>query len=465
MNIRKSAMLLASLMAISIVATACGPTPGASTEPEETHVPSTLNSAYGEVVESISIGDVEKLENGKIVWLSTWDINPMDGKAVPTELKLLEDHYGGYIEFIQCTFEERIEKLQTLVLSGDSPDLFPAADLDVFPRCAIQNLFAPMDDYLDFSEDIWRGMDHLNDVYMLNGKHYVANMSADAGTVMIYNKKTITTNNLDDPAELLEDGEWNWDTFKQMMADFCNREEDKFAIDGWWFEQAFVLTTGVPFIGYENGVLINNLDDELVGRAEDFMQQMNNEDYPYPKDEHEWQIAPSNIAAGKTLFYPVGVWQLYEADLSDFGEMDDIMFVPMPKCPYVDEYYLPAGVDAMAMVQGSKNPEGAAAFLRCRRFSSTLPETLEIQRTQFKEDYKWTDEMFEMYDTVKEMTDANPVFDFYGAVSSKLYSYVHNPMKEAFNQGISWTQTKEEIKGGVQKEIDKANETLASLNA
>lgn len=468
MNIRKSAMLLSALCAISVVASACSSTGTGSdnsTTPETTLPPSTLKEEYNSTLESIDMGeDVEKLENGKVVWLSTWDINPKNGKAMPAELELFKNNYGGEISFIQCTFEERFEKLSTMVLSGDSPDLFPAADLDVFPKCAMLNLFAPMDEYIDFSEDIWQDISHLNDVYTLNGKHYVCNMSADAGTVMIYNKNTIESNNLDDPAELLDKGKWDWDSFKKMMADFCSPDENQYAIDGWWFEQAFVLTTGVPFIGYENGKLTNNLDDPLINHAEEFMQMMNNEKFPYPKAEHEWQIAPANIAAGKTLFYPVGVWQLYEADLSMFGEMEDIMFVPMPKCTYVDKHYLPAGVDAMAMVQGSKNPEGAAAFLKCRRIASTDPQTLEIQRNQFYEDYKWTEEMMDMYIKVKEMTNENPVFDFYGAVSSNLYSYVHNPMKEAFNAGVSWTQTKESIKGGVQSEIDKANKTLAELN-
>ena len=140
--------------------------------------------------------------------------------------------------------------------------------------------------------------------------------------------------------------------------------------------------------------------------------------------------------------------------------MEDIMFVPMPKCTYTDEYYLPAGVDAMAMIQGGKNPEGAAAFLKCRRIASVDPATLEIQKKQFYEEYKWTEEMMDMYLKVKEMTNEHPVIDFYGAVSASLYGYIHNPMKEAFNSGASWAQTKESIKGAAEGEIDKANTAL-----
>ncbi len=465
MKIKKIAALLSVLCTASLLTTACNSdnTPVQSLTPETT-VPSTLKEEYNSTLESIDTGATEKLENGEVVWLSTWDINPINGKAMPTELELFKNQYGGSIKFIQCTFEERMEKLSTMVLSGDSPDMFPAADLDVFPRCSLNNLFAPLDDYIDFSDDLWKDISHLNDVYMLDGKHYVCNYSADAGIIMIYNKNTISSNNLDDPAELLYDGKWDWNAFKKMMGDFCDPTEDRYAIDGWWFEQGFVLTTGVPFISYENGKLTSNLDDPLVNHAEEFMQMMNQEEFPYPKAQHEWQICPDNIAAGKTLFYPVGIWQLYEADLSMFGKPDEIMFVPMPKSTYTDKHYLPAGVDAMAMVKGGKNPEGTAAFMKCRRIAATDPATLEIQKNQFYEDYKWTEEMMDMYLKVKEMTNENPVFDFYGAVSSDLYGYIHNPMKEAFNSGASWTQTKESIKGGVEAELEKANKILADRN-
>lgn len=465
-NTVKTAALLAAASFAGIISTACSnEMTSASNGSQATEVPSTLKDEYSSIIESIDLGEVEKLENGKVVWLSTWDINPKNGKAMPTELEMFKNQYGGEIEFIQCTFEERFDKLSTLVLSDDAPDLFPAADLDVFPRCAITNLFAPMDEYIDFSESIWDGIRDLNDVYTLDGKHYVCNMSTDAGTVMIYNKRTIESNGLEDPAELLAEDNWNWTTFKKMMTDFCDPSKEMFAIDGWWFESAFVLTTGVPFVDFKDGKLISNLDNALINNAEEFMQDMNRQELPYPKAKHDWQIAPSNIGGGKTLFYPVGVWQLYEADLSNFGEMEDIMFVPMPKCTYTDEYYLPAGVDAMAMIQGGKNPKGAAAFLRCRRIASTDPSTLEIQRKQFYEDYKWTEEMMDMYIKVKEMTNEHPVIDFYGAVSSTLYGYIHNPMKEAFNSGASWTQTKESIKGGAEDEIKKANEALSNRNS
>jgi hypothetical protein len=50
----------------------------------------------------------------------------------------------------------------------------------------------------------------------------------------------------------------------------------------------------------------------------------------------------------------------------------------------------------------------------------------------------------------------------YAAVNDAVYDYVNNPMKEGYNNGASWTQTKETIRAAVQAELDDANKKLAS---
>lgn len=99
------------------------------------------------------------------------------------------------------------------------------------------------------------------------------------------------------------------------------------------------------------------------------------------------------ISNGNTLFYPCGMWSLYEADLSDFGDTKDIRFVPMPRCPYADEYYLPTGLEAYSLCKGAQNPEGVAAFLNCGRITRNDDTAKEISKKQLFEDYKWSEEM------------------------------------------------------------------------
>lgn len=220
-----------------------------------TQPPTTLSDEDKAVVSEIDTGelDVTPLENPTVKWLSFWDINPANGKAVPLELEMFKNVYGGNIEYIVTTWDEKFNKLSAMVASGDSPDMFPGADMDGFPRAAATNMFDPYDEYIDFNSPLWEEMNYVNDQFVYQGKHYIAATATDAGVVMIYNKKTIEDNALSDPQQLLAEGNWTWDTFDNMMNKFCDVDEDKYAVDGWWFAWALSATTGVPYIGMENG--------------------------------------------------------------------------------------------------------------------------------------------------------------------------------------------------------------------
>lgn len=202
--------------------------------------------------------------------------------------------------------------------------------------------------------------------------------------------------------------------------------------------------------------------DPGIAKAQEFMSNMYFKNYPYPKWEHGWQINPSNIANGATLFYPVGIYALYEADLSAYGDTDEIAFVPMPRCPYADEYYVPTSIDAYALCKGAKNPEGVAAFLNCKMTVKHDEKAKEISKRQLFEDYGWTDEMYEMLQTVQDITEAHPVLDFYGGISGACLEAINDPAQASFNNGDSWTQTRESILPVIQAEVDTINKKMDS---
>lgn len=197
-------------------------------------------------------------------------------------------------------------------------------------------------------------------------------------------------------------------------------------------------------------------------RAENFLYEMNKMELPLPKAEYDWKEQPNRIAEGTTLFYPCGIWALYEADLSKFGSEGEIMFVPMPKDPEADNYYLPSGVDAYALCKGAPNPEGAAAFMKCKLIAVGSDETQTIAEKQYREDYGWTDEMIEMWHNTKELTNENPIIDFYAGCSNDIYDMVHNPIKDTSYNGKEWATTRDEISDAVQTAVDALNEKIST---
>lgn len=424
----------------------------------------TMKPEDAEKIAEIDIG-AEKLENGTVKFLSSWDLNPAEGQPIAPALEMFQTQFGGRIEYIETPWDNRYDKLAALVQSDDSPDMFSAGDMDVFPKGAISGMFESLDKYVDFDSELWAPMKNVNEQFAFAGKHYVGAIDVESDCVMFYNKKTILDNGLEDPAKLLEEGNWNWDTLWTMMTQFCDRDSGKFATDGWWFEGAISLTTGYPYIGMSDGKIVHNLDNEKVERVQEYMLKMKTNDLPFPKAENNWQVAPKNIAAGKTLFYPVGTYALYPYNniIQDFGDMSDVMFVPLPKCPYTDDYFLPARVSGFSLCKGAKNPEGVAAYLNCAMATRDSEAALEIGKRQAFEEYGWTQEQWDMFQLVIDMTAEHPVIEMYNAVSSNVADLINNPMKEGYNSGASWTQTRESIRAAVQAELDEANGKLASL--
>ena len=155
-----------------------------------------------------------------------------------------------------------------------------------------------------------------------------------------------------------------------------------------------------------------------------------------------------------------GKWVNTITDLSDFGEMDEIRFVPMPRCPYADAHYLPTAINGFTLCSGAKNPEGVAAYLDCLMLCRDNEVALEIEQAQIFEDYKWTPEMYDMLLKTREMTEQHPVIEFYTAVNDTVNDLVNNPIKETYNAGVSWTETKETIKFALQAELDSVNTRL-----
>lgn len=464
-----TALTLAGACLVSVTACSSQSTTtsggGSTTAPATTEPPATFNEQEQSQINEIEVDGAEKLENPLVTTLlAGWDLNPEKGKPKSVELEMFENVYGGKIENINCIFDERFSRLATLVASDDAPDMFSAGDLDVFPKGVYTNIFQPMDDIVEYDSDLWAPMKSINDKFVFNDGHYVAAVSADCGVVMIYNRKRVEENNLDDPADLLEEGKWDWDSLYSMMVKFCDNDEENGALDGWWFESAISLTTGVPYIDVVDGTIVQNLDNALIEKAQNYMLKLKTEKLPVDKAANGWQVNPQAVKAGKTLFYPVGIWALYTSNFNeDYGEYEDIMFVPMPKCPYVDDYYLPAAITGFSLCAGAKNPEGVGAYLKCAMLARDDETAKEISKKQLFEDYHWNQDMYDMQQKVVEMTAEHPMFEFYTAVSAKLNDLINNPMKETFNNGVSWTQTKESMKAAVQGEIDKVNADLEKI--
>lgn len=465
MNIQKKKVFSTTAAAIILLGTLTACSESGSTQNQETLAPTTMAPEQQSQAEEISVKEFE-LENKEIKFLASWARNPANGKNKDVALELFQTKFGGKVTDIVVADSERYDKLSSMVSTGQSPDFFSAGDMDAFPKGATMNMFQPTDDYIDYNDEWFKDRKAINDPFMANGKHYASVISPEIDVLMIYNKAIVTENGLTDPADLLKEGKWDWDTCMKMMTDFCSKGEDRYAIDGWWVSQGFSNSSGVPFVGMDNGKIVNNLRDAKIEQAQDFLLKLHEENLAYPVWDMGWKTDASLVGKGKTLFFAVGYWALTEVNtdygLIQYGDIKDVGFVPVPKCPTADNLYIPARVTGYMLCAGAPNPEGYAAMMYCEAAANGSEEAEKITKDQYFNEYGWTESMWEMRNDMFEMVRQYPVFEFYKGVSQGTFDALDNPIKDAYHNGTSWVQTRESQFDVVQAEIDAANTALAS---
>ncbi len=414
------------------------------------------------------------LDNTNIKWLAHYDANPTNGSVKGAGLKLFEEKYGGTIEYIHAEWDDRYTKLANLVMSQDSPDFFPADDMDTFPKGAIKAMFQPIDDVIDLNSELWKNSKPFCDQFMFNGKHYIAVIKPSPNFVCVYNKRTIEDNNLDDPAELFENDEWTWDKFYDMCVEFTNAEQEKYGLDGYWYGNALSQTSGVPLIGLKDGKIVQNMSDPAIAKVQDWMYKLEKNDVCFDRSSNNWSTRGSGetgdgLGSYLTLFIPTGLWAV-EGDpeaVKLIGKVtedeNEIMFVPMPRDPDGDTYYMGSRVNGYNICTGAPNPQGVAAYLDCIQVMDEHSD--EIYERTLRDTYLWTDEMIEMRKTCYDLCAQNPVFDFQNGVSPELDAAMMDVSQYTMITGggaKTWTECVGEYEKKVQWLCDQANQNVAT---
>ena len=402
----------------------------------------------------------DKLENGVIKLLSDCDINPDGtGKNVPIDLAVFQERYGGEIKYYRCKYEERYDMLSKYIASGEGIDFFYGGNLDAFPKGAVKDMFVPVDDYIDFESPLWEDVKDINDQFVWNGKHYMAGIQATGDkTAVVYNRKTVAEAGLEDPADLYARGEWDWNAFENMLEKYVDNGSQKFGIDGWWFEYGLMNTIGVPPVSIEDGKLVSNLSDPSMERVQNWLYELYQKGYvAIGSEDLGWESKPAYIGEGKELFYPVGLYEFYKEKSqwsATFGA--DAFFVPMPKDPEADEYYIPTGFESYMFVKGGSNPQGVAKYLDCKRFTHLDEDTKSVADKQFIDDYGWTQEMIDMKNSMQELAEANPVIDISNGVSEDCGELLDSSLRLTA-RGTPWNETYEAIYATVDKYLENIN--------
>ena len=415
-----------------------------------------------------------------IKWFSFYDSfhNYSEGETVNTGYFTFHERYGCEIEYVETTWADSMTDLAARVLADDSPDFYPCGT-GIFPSGAIKGVFQPVDPYINYDDPLWADMkEYAYDYFSLNGHPYFIVTDTSYGTVMCYNRRIIEAYGYEDPADLFSNDEWTWDEFYEMCVDFTDADEDRFALDGWYYPAGILHSCGTSVVEYDTDLMefVSNVDAPELERANQLLYDLVKNDCSYLAHHQSWvQRNDTNgggMKDGLLLFYISGDWAFTgEVDLISpvFGDVtkNELMFVPVPRDPNGDgNYYIESSPVGYCIVQGAPNPEGVGLFAACERFKVVDPTVINIDKKQKMEKYLWTEEMLDMWDTCYALANANDTsLVIYGdGLTETVASFYNNFESQGFIQDISsWAQLKEANADGLQAALDELNKTVSEF--
>lgn len=366
-------------------------------------------------------------DNMEIVWLADYDLNPAPDEQRSVALSVFEDAYGGKINYIPCTTQDKFSTLAAMIDAGETVDMFPC-EAGVFPNGVMRNCFAPLDPYfeeMDMDSGLWEDMSDIMEMFAYNGQHYIVPYSISDPLLLTYSRKLMQSEGIDDPRKLYQEGNWNWDTMKSMIEKFManNPAAYRFGING-WYGQAALSSTGHTVVSFDGSKLTNNIGDEAIARAVGLIAEIRANGWY----SSFWRDSfPSDF---NTLFYASTSWTL---GISNAANPDaDLMIVPFPKAPDADKNYISCNFNSRMLVNGSDKGKAVAAYLKCERIAAADENYKKAAKEAAVVTYKNVSGSFksfvteEQYDALQEYLDTSkvsPVFDFGNGMGEAMTGY------------------------------------------
>ena len=319
--------------------------------------------------------------SGTIVWLGYYDL-VTDGSASEQYKIFNSELYGGDIEYVSTTSGTAyFEKLATMISSDDSPDIV-RYEWQSFPTGMSKNMYEPLDGEIDMTSTLWSDMAETAERFAYKGKHYYYPYRITTNFALNYNRKSLEEYALDDPYDLYMNNQWTWDTFKQLLIDWCSADDSHIGYAGEG-AMSFIATTGTSLVKVqEDGTARNNISDINVSRAMEYCADLYRNGLTYQNEIGDW-VSPQLWAdnSDRILFLGMNPEWTYGAAAGQVqnkpGAADDICntvsdfaFVPFPRDPQADIAYDTFGY---LVAKGAKNKKGALDWINLCRVYETDP--------------------------------------------------------------------------------------------
>ncbi|MFP4016081.1 MAG: ABC transporter substrate-binding protein [Halanaerobiales bacterium] len=289
----------------------------------------------------------------------------------------------GEIEYLQIPWgPDGQEILMSRFMSGDSKyDIWMMPHENYFNMRTAGALY-PVSDVLseEYYEPLPYQFQKMADVLSHNGKKYTYtsfNGISNNTVFLAFNKTLLEREGIQDPYELYESDQWNWDTLTEILKKVTRDTDGDGEIDQW----GMTVFNGPDWI-HANGGRITRVIDGKVTFTADETATVN-----ALKQMREWEQVLKVIGGSweKTLFFNgeiafanLPTWQI--GQLKE-GMEDDYGILPLPMGPDAEHYHFPSdNVDSMYIPANAAQPKELVAL---DNFLWTIEEFEETQAQGF----------------------------------------------------------------------------------
>lgn len=294
--------------------------------------------------------------DGRVIRIANhWDMTPLGG----TELRdiivdrhaYIEEKYNITIEYVEVTFDEKINTLTSSILANDPfADLVSVGSGDVTALMK-EDYIIPFSDFVDMNN--LQIPDSVVDLGMFGEDYLMIGHQMNQSGGLFYNKDMFEQAGLPDPYELQEAGEWTWDAFLEAAIELTSGDQFGLSGDPNLFTNYFIASNDENIFNTET--LEVTIDSPKAVEALDFMAALYNEHRVVkPNEGDNWENPRQYFTEGLVGMTQGWAWEMEGRADTPF----EWGYVFWPKGPQANEHYVPVdSYEGLVMPVGVEDPE------------------------------------------------------------------------------------------------------------
>jgi len=298
-------------------------------------------------------------QGNEVVWSSWGNTGEVEN------LKNFTDEFNGMqsdvvAKYIPVPTDGYDEKLLTQLNGGTAPDLFYVADGQV--ATLIQNnVLMDLTELLSSPESKSRPEDFAGDLWgpSRTADDRIFGVPVDCNPLVLwYNRKILQDAGITEmPADTYEAGNWNWDTFQNILDTVTGAGKRGLILGDWWaYRYSFITNNGGSI--YADGAFVANEDEKSIEAIQWVADNIAAEKIIFSGSLPEGQGADAMFMSGQLAFVSLGRW-----GLPLFRQNDNLDFDIVPYPTNTGNKIEPSGVAVAYWCMNAKpKADQAAAF-------------------------------------------------------------------------------------------------------